>query len=240
MEIPINVLESPPQQWQKPTPVNVPRSIADEAAQRSAARLLQKAKRPLLLVGGGARFAAKQVCEIAERLDAPAVMTINGRGILPDSHPLALPLSPSLPAARKLILAADVVLAVGTELGETDYNFYGDEDFHVPGCLIRLDIDAGQAVCNVSPSLALVGDAALTMGALLSRLRRRRAANGAMRTRRCRLAAWRALSTVEKKRIQFLNNIQRALPKAMLIGDSTQAVYAGNSFFFTGCGRRLV
>ena len=230
MEIPINVLESPPQQWQKPTPVNVPRSIADEAAQRSAARLLQKAKRPLLLVGG-ARFAAKQVCEIAERLDAPAVMTINGRGILPDSHPLALPLSPSLPAARKLILAADVVLAVGTELGETDYNFYGDEDFHVPGCLIRLDIDAGQAVCNVSPSLALVGDAALTMGALLSRLRRRRAANGAMRTRRCRLAAWRALSTVEKKRIQFLNNIQRALPKAMLIGDSTQAVYAGNSFF---------
>ena len=69
------------------------------------------------------------------------------------------------------------------------------------------------------------------MGALLSRLRRRRAANGAMRTRRCRLAAWRALSTVEKKRIQFLNNIQRALPKAMLIGDSTQAVYAGNSFF---------
>ena len=103
------------------------------------------------------------------------------------------------------------------ELGETDYNFYGDEDFHVPGCLIRLDIDAGQAVCNVSPSLALVGDAALTMGALLSRLRRRRAANGAMRTRRCRLAAWRALSTVEKKRIQFLNNIQRALPKAMLI-----------------------
>ena len=204
MEIPLNVLESPPQKWQNPTPVNVPRSMADEAAQRNAARLLQKAKRPLLLVGGGAQLAAKQVCEIAEKLDAPAVMTINGRGILPDSHPLALPLSPSLPAARKLILAADVVLAVGTELGETDYNFYGDEEFYVPGCLIRLDIDAKQAVRNVLPDLALVGDAALTTGALLSHLRRRRAANGistngATRTRRCRLAAWRGLSAVEKK-----------------------------------------
>ena len=51
------------------------------------------------------RRAARQspdLAHLAERLDAPAVMTVNGRGLMPLGHPLAVPASPSLEAVRKL------------------------------------------------------------------------------------------------------------------------------------------
>lgn len=68
-------------------------------------------------------------------------MTTNGRGILPPGHTLAVNLSASLPATRALIETADVVLGIGTELGPTDYDFYEDGFFSIPGTFVRIDID---------------------------------------------------------------------------------------------------
>jgi len=79
---------------------------------RQAAELLAGASRPVVYVGGGvvAGGASDALRNLAERLEAPVVMSPNGRGALDDRHPLALT---SL-AGREILAEADTVLAVGT------------------------------------------------------------------------------------------------------------------------------
>lgn len=67
------------------------------------ASLAKDAKAPLILAGGGARAANTEIMALAERLNAPVITTINGRGILPSTHPLALNITASGDHARALI-----------------------------------------------------------------------------------------------------------------------------------------
>ena len=97
---------------------------ASPAALQKAADWLNSAKAPVLLLGGGAQDAGPFVRALAEKLDAPTVMSVNGRGLLPPGHPLAVPCSPSMPPTMKLIESADVILAIGTEFGSTDYDWF--------------------------------------------------------------------------------------------------------------------
>jgi acetolactate synthase-1/2/3 large subunit len=76
----------------------------------------------------------------------------------------------SLPATRALVAEADVVLAIGTELAETDYDVTFKGGFEIPGSLLRIDIDPDQTVRNYLPELALVADAEQAAEALLAAL----------------------------------------------------------------------
>ena len=106
-------------------------------------------------------------------------MTTNGRGILPPDHPLGVSVSASMPHTRRLIADADCVLAIGTELGPTDYDFYENGGFAIPGKLIRVDIDARQASRSVAADLTVIADAALLPALLANcRPRHRRARKG--------------------------------------------------------------
>ena len=71
---------------------------------------------------------------------------------------------------RELAAEADVVLAIGTELGETDYDVVFDGGFALDGELIRIDIDPQQLMRNYTPSLAIHSDARLAMRVLLAEL----------------------------------------------------------------------
>jgi acetolactate synthase-1/2/3 large subunit len=216
-------------------------SELDEAAAR-----LRRAEQPVLLVGGGAIGA--DVRGLAEQLGAPVVMTVNARGLLPVDHPLAVPASPSLAAVRALVASADLVLAIGTEFGQTDYDMYVVADFPKPRQLIRIDIDAPQLTRSVQADLALLGDASATVAALLSRdLGARPPARGQALAAAASAAAWSGLSAPMQREIGFLEVIRRILPTAILVGDSTQPVYAGNLYYAaasprswfnsgTGCG----
>ncbi len=201
----------------------------------AAADTLAGAERPLILAGGGARDAADSVVALAERLDAPVVMTANGRGLLPFRHRLGVSASASLDPVRALIADADVVLAVGTELGPTDYDMYGKGGFSIPGHLVRLDIDPLQLTRNGVAEAPLGGDAAVTAAALLQRLGgepRDRA--GAARVSAAVEAALASLSPAMRRQVAFLDVVRNALPRAVIVGDSTQAIYAGNLYFEAG------
>ena len=128
--------------------------------------MLAVAARPVILAGGGAVKAAADIQALAEKIDAPVVMTINGRGILPPDHALAVSLSPSMPATRKLVDEADIVLALGTEMGSTDYDFYEDGSFEISGKLIRVDIDPLQIRRGYNAEFALLADAKETAQSL--------------------------------------------------------------------------
>lgn len=194
-----------------------------------AAEWLKAARRPLILAGGGARWAATGVAALADRLGAPVVMTTNARGVLAPDHPLAVPASPSLTAVREAIAAADVVLALGTELGRTDCDMYEHGPLTVPGRLIRIDIDPEQLRRGAVPDLALAGDARQGVAALTAILGEGRPAPvAAARAEAARGAARAEVEAEFGAALRFLEVVRDALPEAPVVGDSTHAVYAGN------------
>ncbi len=231
LELPIDVMLAPARDLPVPTAparTTPPAPNADLVAR--AADMLVGAQAPLILAGGGAVRAA-DLPALAEALDAPLVMTTNARGILPPDHPLAVTLSPSMPETRALIAGADVVLAIGTEMGPTDYDFYEDGGLHIPGALIRVDIDPAQAQRGATPALVLTGDAALCATALCAALPTRSAKSaGADRAAQAQ-AGLAALDADMRGDLALLACIRETLPQTLIVGDSTQAVYAGNTGF---------
>jgi len=138
-----------------------PESIA------AAADLLRGAERPGVVAGGGAAGGAGALVALAERLGAPVVTTANGKGTIPERHPLALGARLNLAAARAWLERCDVVLAVGTELGESD--IWGPP-LELSGKLVRVDIDPLQAHSNNVAAVAVIGDAAAALEALVAAL----------------------------------------------------------------------
>ena len=101
-----------------------PVASADSIAQAAAA--INLAKNPVIMTGGGAVDAGDAVRVFAEKIDSPVHMTINSRGLLSHTHELSVPATCSLPSVRDAVNSADVVVALGTEFGATDYDQYKD------------------------------------------------------------------------------------------------------------------
>ncbi len=200
---------------------------------KAAATLCAEARRPLILAGGGANWASNPISDLSRMLDAPVVTTTNARGLL-GRHPLAVQASPSLPPIRQLIADADLVIAIGTQFGPTDYDMYVDGGFEPPAKMIRIDIDPEAEVTSYPATLMLVGDAARITAELISALHllaQARREDGTERASTARAAAYNFLSPKMQALTEVLDTIRDALPGSILIGDSTQLAYAGNLFF---------
>lgn len=230
IELPLDIITAPADHLQIQPRCRLPRPAADAHALAEAVTRLQGAHRPLLLLGGGCVEAQAEATELATRLDAPTALTINAKGLLPGDHPLLLGSNQSLVPVRELALEADVVLAIGTELGETDYDVVFDGNFRLGGELIRVDIDAEQLTRNHAPSLAILGDARQTMQALLAHLPARVPnldSPGARRAAQVRGRLAEDFTGWAHYRRLF-DCILEVLPEARFVGDSTQTVYSGN------------
>lgn len=235
IEIPLDVMPLPADDLPAQATSHAP-PRPDPETMAEAARLTAEASRPLILAGGGAKGAAAALRRLAERLDAPVVETANARGIM-HGHPLTVPASPSLKAVRNLIAEADLTIAVGTEFGPTDYDMYGDGGFVMPAKLLRIDIDA-QQLQRRPATLAVRADSGHALEALLSGLDGHMAAAaggwGATRAARAREAAWTGIGTAMQTQVRAVDAIRNALPGAVIVGDSTQPVYAANLFYDHG------
>ncbi len=140
------------------------RAVAKELDR--AAALLGKARRPIVMAGGGALGAAAEVRTIAERLRCPVITTLNGKGLIDERDPLSLGHARSV-RARVVQPHADVMLAVGCRFTEVMTGF---RKMHVPGTLIQIDIDAGQIGMNFPAAVGIVADAREALHALCDRL----------------------------------------------------------------------
>ena len=227
LEIPTDVMPLPCPPLPTPAPLPPP-PMPGATALAQAAALLKGAKYPLILAGGGARGHEAALRALAERLDAPVVQTINARGMM-HGHALTIAASPSLEAVRALILGADQVLAVGTEIGQTDYNLNLQGKMPDLSSMIRIDICADQLARHPA-ALTLQGDAGAVMAALLP-LVAAKSADGAARAEQVRRAARAELAALYAPmpgQLAMVEAIRAALPGALIIGDSTQPVYAAN------------
>ena len=233
IEIPLDVLVENADALLDSQPVSVSRAGPSPVAIEQMSQLLANARRPLILAGGGAIDAAAALTELAEQLQAPVALTINAKGMLASGHPLLIGSTQALDPTRELIEAADVVLAIGTELAETDYDITFQGHFKIPGTLLRIDIDPDQTVRNFAPRVALVSDAQTAAQALLSALANEPLAERTADWGAVRVAALRknlAASWDEATRGQtvFLHTVLQVLPDIVIVGDSTQPVYTGN------------
>lgn len=159
-------------QYRRSTPVE-----PDSAAVDWATDMLTAARLPVIHAGGGVihALAFAELAEVAELLHAPVTTSWSARGVLAETHPLAWPLI-HIEACNRLHNAADVVLALGTELGETDW--WGKPPYWGPPSrqqLIQVDIDDSRLGRNRPADLNILGDARVFLRMLLSRLRERRA-----------------------------------------------------------------
>ncbi|MFJ8027952.1 5-guanidino-2-oxopentanoate decarboxylase [Streptomyces sp. NPDC096311] len=147
-------------------PASAP-TLPDAEAVRRAARALREARRPALVLGGGARGAATACLTLAEACGAAVVTTANGKGVVPERHPLSLGVSLHTESVQKWLAGRDVVLAVGTELAESDF---WSPPTALGGTLVRADLDPDQMYSGLPTDIALVGDARASLEGLLSEM----------------------------------------------------------------------
>lgn len=138
-------------------------SVLDDAA-----ALLAKAERPIVLAGGGALWgsAVAELRAVAERLGAPVITTLNGKGLIDERDPISLGHARS-PRAKVALPHADAMLAVGCRFTEV---MTGWRKMPVPEALVQIDVDAQQIGMNHRVAVGIVADARAALIALLERL----------------------------------------------------------------------
>jgi 5-guanidino-2-oxopentanoate decarboxylase len=205
----------------------------------AAVRLLKVAARPIIIAGGGARRAGVELQRLVEALDCPLLTTAAGKGVLAEKHPANFGATLPYRAAQSLVAEADVVLAVGTELGETD--IYSSMKLPMGGLLIRVDVDPVKLSDHYAADVAVWSDARGALHAINQALARRSddlTINGAPRS------GWRTeLGGAAEFRAQIesgfgapaqaqwnaLRAIKTALPwDGIVFTDMTQIAYFGN------------
>jgi acetolactate synthase I/II/III large subunit len=166
LEVPVDVLNGAAGSTPGPLHVQPPlvHAPAPEAV-AAAAELLAAAERPVLWAGGGVERSGAWagLRALAGRLRAPVATTYMGKGAFPASHPLCVGSPCDDAAFGELLANADVVLAVGTELGAETTRQY---ELELSGRLIQIDA-APERIGATYPALAIVGDATAALGALL-------------------------------------------------------------------------
>jgi acetolactate synthase-1/2/3 large subunit len=119
-----------------------------------------------------------------------------------------------------------VVLALGTELGETDFEYYDEGPVEFSGQLIRVDIDPRQLIRNARPTLPIVGDASLLADALIPLLMAT-THDGPARAQAARRAGFGEIEPRLARYAPLFEALWRVLPDATVAGDSTGLSYAG-------------
>lgn len=228
VEVPVDVLEAPmpaslgtgtcPRQ-EAPKPVS--------ADLDRAAALLTTANDVVVIAGGGTRHATQPLRRLVETLGSAVLTTVNGKGVLPEKHPLSLGAAIRLPEAQRIAEKADALLVVGTELGDSD--LWGGT-ITPTGAVVRIDIDSAQLQKNLTADVALCGDASEVLTALAERVastaRVSAASHRPAQTARTELAA--AALREGARWLPFHEALAAALPDEVVVaGDSAQVSYFG-------------
>ena len=176
VEIPIDVQESmidlPDAALLAPLPITPQAPEPDSLA--ALAQKLSAAKRPLLWLGGGARGASAAVARLLA-LGVGVVSSVQGRGVVPEKHPLTLGAFNLYPEAEAFYATCDALVVVGSRLRSNETLKY---KLKLPRPLYRIDADPQAHGRAYSDELFVCGDANLALSQLADRLEAARAKGG--------------------------------------------------------------
>jgi 5-guanidino-2-oxopentanoate decarboxylase len=204
--------------------------MPDPASVEEGAERLARAKRPLILVGGGAVGTRIALTAIAEHIGAPVLSTNAGKGILPESHSLSLGCSIVQKSSQEALADADVVLLVGSQVSQGD-SFLPKLD--ISGDIVRIDIDPTELTSTYSANVPIQADARAAMLALSNALVARKPAaqrsQGEARVREILARNASGMTAVEKQHARVWKILRSALPAdTIVMGDASQIVYSGS------------
>jgi len=231
IEVPLDVLAAPAAR-SAAVPSVKGRPRPDSAELRAATDLLRASSRPVMIAGGGTIDCGERVLELARRVGAPVVLTTAAKGVVPEDDPLCLGATLSLQATQDLLRSADLVIAVGTELAETDSWI---DRLPLSGRLLRIDIDPATLTRDYPAEVAILGDASETLAALAERIEGAPTGGEAVTAEeldRVRRLNRESFSPLRRKHAAVLDALRAALPEdGMVATDMTQIAYTGNVYF---------
>ncbi|WP_062768290.1 thiamine pyrophosphate-binding protein [Sphingopyxis terrae] len=211
-------------------------TVPDDSAIREAADLLANARFPAIHLGGGAvaANAGDAARALAEKLQAPAVMSENGRGALDDRHPLAL----TALGGRAVYPHADVILVAGSRfLDGHAHPIHANADTRY----IYLNVEPSDAGAPRNDGLFIAGDARLGLEAILAAL----PADMVRASAADRIALVKAWSQQQTGAIQPQTDYVEALRSTMadddiLVSELTQVGYFSNIGFPVHAARSFI
>jgi acetolactate synthase-1/2/3 large subunit len=155
-------------------PIGAPQP--DPTAVERAAEVLRQARRPVIVVGGGAitSNAEQAVLELARKWTIPVVTTWNGKSAFPEDHELFAGSvgQTGTPVGNAIASRADVVVAIGCRFTDWSSSSYAQGvTFSIPSAkLIHIDIDPHEIGKNYPTEVGIVADAKPTVAAIADSL----------------------------------------------------------------------
>jgi thiamine pyrophosphate-dependent acetolactate synthase large subunit-like protein len=148
------------------------RSGPDPDAIREAAKMLLAAKRPVLYAGQGVHWAEAwgELKELAELLAIPVTTSLQGKSAFPETHPLSLGSGGlAIPApVHHFLKEADLILGIGCSFTQTNFGV----TMPAGKAIIHATLDPTDVNKDVACALAVLGDAKLTLTALIEEVAR--------------------------------------------------------------------
>ncbi len=153
------------------TPVGVHKYGPDPVDVRKAAAAILGAKRPVIYAGTGVQWAEAwaELREFAELLGAPVTTSLGGKSAFPENHPLSLGSGGNAvpKPVHHFVQNADVIIGIGCSFTETNFGI----KFPKGKTFIHATLDPNHLNKDIVSSVGLVGDAKLTLAALIGELR---------------------------------------------------------------------
>ncbi len=235
------------------TQVPAYRPGADPAQVTSALKLLAAAERPIIVAGGGVAWSKAQaeVVALAERLSIPVATSLNAKGTILDTHPLAVGVvgTYSRACANRAVGEADLVFFIGSHTGG---QVTARWQVPKPGTrVVHLDIDAREIGRNYPTEQALLGDARTVLRQMIEKAAKESAGKRAQWVARVQqlVKEWR-ISVADKLSSEAMpmrpervcREITRVLPEnAVLVSDTGHSgIWTGAWVEFTRPGQRLI
>jgi thiamine pyrophosphate-dependent acetolactate synthase large subunit-like protein len=152
------------------TPVIKARSAPDPRDVRNAAAAILAAKRPVIYAGTGVQWAEAwpQLRQFAELLGAPVTTSLGGKSSFPENHPLSLGSGGNAvpKTVHHFIANSDLIIGIGVSFTETNFGI----KFPKGKKFIQATLDPDHLNKDVPVAVGLLGDAALTLEALIGEL----------------------------------------------------------------------
>ena len=203
-----------------------PAPIPDPDLIEKAAKILGKARQPMIFVGGGAYEACEEVKILAETLQAPVVSYQNGRGVLDERHYLAH----TNTAGSMLWADCDAAIAIGCRMQAERMTWGMDSDIQI----IQIDIDPTEINRIMKPDVGIVADAAKATEQLINSISKYNVKRLSRKEEMLNLKS-RAASLMEQKagpQMAWLRAIRAALPEnGLFVDEFTQVGYVSRVGF---------
>lgn len=235
VELPADVLQGCAMLAPPVAALAMPRLAPECDSIRKAATLLGSARAPMIVAGAGAFGGEAELIALAERLHAPVMTHLQGRGLLPSSHPLSIGLAEGL----LLWPESDVILAVGTRF----HRFPSEWQRHPGQKVIRIDTDARRFDIGRPPDVAILSDGPVALRQLAGTVDRppARDAGRSDAIASARAVIARRLETELAPQMAYLKALQEVLPPdAHLVADYTQIGYVAADRYPVSKPRQMV